>query len=100
MPQDKSLLQHFTDIDYGNVKLTVAGKIMTAQNVNQLLAADVDFVAIGRAAILHHDFPKQVMKNPDFVSAKTPIAADHLRQEGLGEAFVKYMSGWPDFVKQ
>lgn len=96
--QDKSLLQHFTDLDYGNVKLTVAGKIMTGQDVDKILSAGVDFVGIGRAAILHHNFPTLVRDNPDFESVKTPISKEHLREEGLGEAFVKYMSGWPDFV--
>jgi len=98
--QDKTLLQHFTDLDYGNVKLTVAGKIRTGQNVQQILDAGVDFVSIGRAGILHHDFPTQVMENPTFIPAETPISKEHLRKEGLGEAFIKYMSGWPDFVIQ
>ena len=96
--QGKSLLAHFTEMDFKDVKLTVAGKIMTAKNVQDLLDAGVDFVSIGRGAILHHDFPRQVIENAGFESVKTPVSADHLRNEGLGEAFVKYMSGWPDFV--
>lgn len=96
--QDKSLLNHFTELDFGNVKITVAGKIMTGQNVHSILDAGVDFVAIGRAAILHHDFPEKVMNNSNFISVETPISKEHLRNEGLGEAFVKYMSGWPAFV--
>ena len=34
-----------------------------------------------------------------FVPANVPIPADHLRQEGLGESFITYMSGWPGFVE-
>lgn len=98
--QDKSLLKHFTELDYGNVKLTVAGKIMTGQNVQSILDAGVDFVTIGRAAILHHDFPEKVMENSDFTPVPNPVSKDHLRKEGLGEAFVKYMSGWPGFVAE
>ena len=46
--------------------LTVAGKIMTAEHVD-VLAADVDFVTIGRGAILP-DYPRQVMKNDSFIA--------------------------------
>ncbi len=96
--QDKSLLAHFTDMDFKEVKLTVAGKIMTAKNVQDLLDADVDFVSIGRGAILHHDFPKLVEENPDFTPIPLPVTREHLANEFLGEKFINYMSGWPDFV--
>ncbi len=32
--------------------------------------AGLDFVVVGRGAILHHDFPEKVKADPDF----TPIA--------------------------
>jgi len=96
--QDKSLLEHFTSLDYKNVKMTVAGKIRNGQEVHKILDAGVDFVSIGRSAILHHNLPQLVMDNPDFEPVSNPVSKDHLRSEGLGEAFVKYMSGWPDFV--
>lgn len=96
--QHKSLLQHFTDIDFKNVKLTVAGKIMTAKNVQELLDAGVDFVSVGRAAILHHDFPKKCQDDSAFESTALPVSRDYLAKEALGEKFINYMSGWPDFV--
>lgn len=98
--QAKSLLHHFTDLDYGNAKLTVAGKIMTGEHVQQILSAGVDFVAIGRAGILHHNFPELVLNNPHFIPVPNPVSKDYLRKEGLGEAFVKYMSGWDGFVEE
>ena len=98
--QGKSLLNHFTELDFGNTKLTVAGKIRNGSEVHKILDAGVDFVSIGRSAILHHDFPKLVMDNPDFVTVVNPVSKEHLRKEGLGEAFVTYMSGWPDFVAE
>ncbi|MCB0756677.1 MAG: NADH:flavin oxidoreductase, partial [Flavobacteriales bacterium] len=61
---DRSLLEHFTSLDYKNVKLTVAGKIRTGKDVQSILDASVNFVSIGRSAILHHDFPKLVADNP------------------------------------
>jgi 2,4-dienoyl-CoA reductase-like NADH-dependent reductase (Old Yellow Enzyme family) len=96
--KDKSLLEHFTSLDYGDVKLTVAGKIRTAADVRKILDAGVDFVSIGRAAILHHDFPKLVMENPDFAPIPLPVTREHLADEFLGEKFINYMAGWPDFV--
>jgi hypothetical protein len=36
--------------------------------------------------------------NSDFIPAKNPVSVDYLRAEGLGEAFITYMSGWKGFV--
>mgnify|MGYP006283439503 CR=1 FL=1 len=96
--QDKCLLRHFTDLDRKEVKLTVAGKINTAKDVHKVLDSGVDFVTIGRSAILHHDFPKQVMANPNFVPVETPVTEDYLKGEGLGPDFITYMKRWEGFV--
>ena len=98
--KDHTLLEHFTALDYKNVKWTVAGKIRTGHDVQKILDAGVDFVSIGRSAILHHDFPKLVMGNPDFEPVPNPVTREHLSKEGLGEKFIDYMSGWPDFVAE
>ena len=97
--QEKSLLAHFTELERGKVKLTVAGKIRNGQDVAKVLAAGVDFVSIGRSAILHHDFAKQVMENADFEPVETPVSSAYLREEGLGEAFIEYMGRWKGFVE-
>lgn len=96
--QSKSLLEHFTSLDRKNVKLTVAGKIRTGKDVQNILNQRVDFVTIGRMAILHHDFPLRVIENPNFEPIQTPVSRDYLRSEGLGEKFIRYMERWPDFV--
>lgn len=97
--QGQSLLEHITNIDYGNVKLTVAGKIMTGQDIEKVLRAGVDFVGIGRAGILHHNFPTLVMENHHFTPISTPVSAAYLKQEALGEKFITYMNRWPGFVE-
>jgi 2,4-dienoyl-CoA reductase-like NADH-dependent reductase (Old Yellow Enzyme family) len=97
--QDRSLLEHFREIDYNNVKWTVAGNLRSAKDVKAVIEADVDFVTIGRAAILHHDFPIQVLNNPNFVPAELPVSRDYLKSEGLGDKFVEYLGKWPGFVK-
>lgn len=96
--QGHSLLDHFTQLDRGAVKLTVAGKIRTGSDVKKVLEADVDFVSIGRAAILHHDFPNRVMENSSFSPIALPVSPDYLRNEGLGENFITYMQRWDGFV--
>jgi 2,4-dienoyl-CoA reductase-like NADH-dependent reductase (Old Yellow Enzyme family) len=96
--QSLGLLEHFTQLERGDVKLTVAGKIRTGEEVLKVLEAGVDFVSIGRSAILHHDFPKRVMYNNDFAPAETPVSVKYLRNEGLGDNFIKYMRRWNNFV--
>jgi 2,4-dienoyl-CoA reductase-like NADH-dependent reductase (Old Yellow Enzyme family) len=96
--ENKPLLSHFTELDRKDVKLTVAGNIRSAEDVRKVLGSGVDFVTIGRAAILHHDFPKLVAANPHFVPKQLPVSKAYLRSEGLGENMIKYMQRWPDFV--
>ncbi len=98
--QDKSLLEHVTSLDYKNVKLTVAGKISSGKDVHEILNSKVDFVTIGRSAILHHDFPKQVMENPNFKPESLPVSKAHLKDEGLSDMFINYMNRWPEFVEK
>lgn len=98
--QHLSLLEHFTNLDFKNVKLTVAGKISNGKEVRQILGAGVDFVTIGRSAILHHDFPVKVIENPNFEPIQIPVSKAYLRKEGLSDTFITYMKRWPDFVKE
>ena len=94
----KNLLEHFTELDFKDVQLTVAGNIRSGKNVREVLNNKVDFVTIGRAAILHHNFPERVMENPDFEPMALPAPRSHLIQEGLSEKFIEYMGAWPGFV--
>src|SRR5271165_2249325 len=57
--QGRPLMAWFTDLPRHGVRLGVAGKIMTPGVAAELLEAGADFVMIGRAAILHHDFPRR-----------------------------------------
>lgn len=97
--QGRSLLSYFTGLERGDVRLGVAGKIRTPQDAQHCLDAGVDFVLLGRAAILHHDFPLQSARNPTFTPTPLPVSASYLRNEGLGDAFVTYMGTWKGFVE-
>jgi 2,4-dienoyl-CoA reductase-like NADH-dependent reductase (Old Yellow Enzyme family) len=94
----RSLLSYFTELGRGNVALSIAGKLRNPEEINRAMEAGIDFIMLGRAAILHHDFPMQMQADSNFTPVRNPVSTDHLRNEGLGEAFITYMSGWKGFV--
>jgi 2,4-dienoyl-CoA reductase-like NADH-dependent reductase (Old Yellow Enzyme family) len=94
------LVDWFTSLPRGDVRVGVAGKILDAATARRCLAHGADFVILGRAAILHHDFPERVRSNPDFAARSLPVPVAHLRQEGLGPAFVGYLQTWKGFVAE
>lgn len=96
--QGRSLLSYFTELERGGVALGIAGKLRNPEEVNRAMTTGIDFVMLGRAAILHHDFPMQMQVDSYFTPVRNPVSADYLRQEGLGENFITYMSGWKGFV--
>jgi 2,4-dienoyl-CoA reductase-like NADH-dependent reductase (Old Yellow Enzyme family) len=97
---NKTLLQHFLDLNFKNVKLTVAGKIGSTSDCIELLNNGVDFVTLGKAAILHHDFPQMAMQNLDFQSIGLPVSREYLKKQGLSAPFIKYMQRWDGFVSE
>ena len=97
--QGKTLLSYFTGLKRGEVRLAVAGKINTPADARRCLEAGADFVVLGRAAILHHDFPRRMAADPDFEPVQLPVTREYLRSQGLGEAFLNYMANWAGFVK-
>ncbi len=94
----RSLMSWFTALDRGKVRLGVAGKVTTPAIARQMLANGADFVLIGRAAILHHDFPR-LARDATFEPVALPVPRQHLLSEGLGPAFVDYMATWKGFVE-
>ena len=57
-----------------------------------------DIVAIGRAAITNHDFPRLVQADPAAAMRELPVAREVLVAEELGPAFLEYMSNWKGLV--
>lgn len=96
----KTLMSYFTALDRGATKLGVAGKITSARRAQAMLDHGADFVLIGRAAILHHDFPLRALADPEFVQTALPVSAAYLAKEGLGENFITYMRAWKGFVAE
>jgi 2,4-dienoyl-CoA reductase-like NADH-dependent reductase (Old Yellow Enzyme family) len=96
----KPLIDWFSDMPRGRTRLGVAGKLTSAEDCRRALAHGGDFAILGRAAILHHDFPRRAEADPSFRSVSLPVTRDYLTSERLGPAFIKYMSGWKGFVAQ
>ncbi|MEM6965800.1 MAG: NADH:flavin oxidoreductase [Bacteroidota bacterium] len=96
----KSLLQHFTELDFKNVRLTVAGNIRSGKSVHDVLAQEMDFVTVGRGGILHHDFPVKVIEDASFEHIPLPVSEEYLRREGLSDTFINYMKNWKGFVTE
>ncbi len=94
----RPLIAWFADLKRGNTRLGVAGKIKTGAACAAALEAGADFVLIGRGAILHHDFPEQVRRDPRFEAIALPVSREYLRKEGLSPVFIDYMNNWKGFV--
>ena len=94
----RPLVDWFADLPRGKTRLGVAGKVMSGANVRDVLGRGVDFAVIGRAGILHHDYPKRVAADPGFEPIARPVSHAHLRAEGLSPTFIAYMNQWKGFV--
>src|SRR5262245_5635875 len=98
--QGRTLASYFTELERSEVRLGAAGKIMSAEDARDTLAMGFDFPILGRAAILHHDFPRRVAADANFAAIATPVSEAYLHSEGLGPAFVNYMRTWKGFVEE
>jgi 2,4-dienoyl-CoA reductase-like NADH-dependent reductase (Old Yellow Enzyme family) len=97
--RERSLLEYFSKLPRGTTRLGVAGKITTGARAQACMDAGIDYVLIGRAGILHHDFPKRVAQSSEFESIALPVTQAYLRAEGLGPSFINYMqTTWKNFV--
>lgn len=94
----RPLLELFTAIDRGPVRLAVAGHLYSGPDVQRALDLGADIVAIGRAAITNHDFPLLVQADPSAAMRELPVAREVLAAEGLSPVFIDYMGNWKGFV--
>jgi 2,4-dienoyl-CoA reductase-like NADH-dependent reductase (Old Yellow Enzyme family) len=97
---NRPLIDWFADLPRGETRLGVAGKLMGGADCRRALQHGADFAILGRAAVLHHDFPRRVAADPDFRAVALPVTRDWLRAERLGPAFIDYMNNWKGFVVQ
>jgi len=97
----KPLIEWFANLPRGRTRLGAAGKLTSAHDVRRLVEHGADFGVIGRAGILHHDFPQRVAADPDFRAIELPATSEHLLNERLSPPFINYVgTNWPGFVAQ
>jgi 2,4-dienoyl-CoA reductase-like NADH-dependent reductase (Old Yellow Enzyme family) len=94
----RTLLSYFSTLPRHGTRLGVAGKIIQPKQALAALEAGVDFVSLGKVAVIHHDYPARLKANHSFTPDWLPISRDRLRQEGLGPKFIEYLSTWTNFV--
>jgi 2,4-dienoyl-CoA reductase-like NADH-dependent reductase (Old Yellow Enzyme family) len=94
----RTLMSYITELDRGQVRLGVAGKVNSGPTSREALELGADFAVIGRGAILHHDFPNRVQAEPEFQPIALPVTRAYLAEQGLSPAFQTYMKNWEGFV--
>lgn len=92
------LIDIFASVPRGGTRLAVAGKLYSGADVQRAVDAGADMVAIGRAAISNHDFPRLVQADPGARMRDLPVPREVLLDEGLSPAFVTYMGNFPGFT--
>jgi len=95
----RTLMSCFTDLPRGETRLGCAGKVMSGEDARECLARGMDFVLLGRAAILHHDWPRRAAADAGFRPVPLPVSEQYLQDERLSPPFVQYMRNWKGFVE-
>jgi len=94
----RPLIDWFAELPRGTTRLGAAGKLMKGADARRLVDAGADFAILGRAAVLHHDWPQRFAADPDFEPIANPVSRAHLAAEGLSPRFIEYMNQWKGFV--
>ncbi|MGM7775826.1 NADH:flavin oxidoreductase [Arthrobacter sp. KNU-44] len=90
----KSIMAHFMELDRGAVRVGVAGRIVDPDTARSCLEAGADYVALGKVAILHGNYPDLLAGNPDFTPRWIPASRDYLRGQAVGEPFIEYLAAY------
>jgi 2,4-dienoyl-CoA reductase-like NADH-dependent reductase (Old Yellow Enzyme family) len=98
--QHATILAQFAKLRRGNTRLSCAGKFYDVQSIEAALSEGADFVKIGRAAILHHDFPARIRDDRNFRPAPLPVSRSYLQAEKLAAPFINYLSTMPGFLSE
>ena len=90
----KTLLSYFTELKRGATRLGAAGSIRSPKDAERALSKGLDWIMLGRAGMLHHDFPNLYKANPKFSPVDIPVSRGYLLNEGLSDVFIEYISQW------
>ncbi len=87
----RPLIAWFAELPRKGCVLGVAGKVRSAKDARACLDQGADYALIGRAAILHHDWPRRAAADPAFEPVAAPVPAGYLAQEGVSPVFIDYL---------
>jgi len=87
----RPLIEQFVELERGNTRLGVAGKVLSAADAQVCLDRGADFVAVGTGGILHHDFAARAIADPSFVAVAPPVSAGYLRGQSVSSTFIEYL---------
>lgn len=93
-----AIMRHFLDLERGDVRMGVAGRIRSGAAVRACMDAGSDYVSIGKAAILHPSFPRMVDEDRNLEPNWLPVTGDYLRERAVSDRFIEYLSTWRGFV--
>ena len=78
--------------------LVAAGGVTSLEATTEVLDLGADMVAVGRAGIIHPDWPRRIAE-PGFAMLPAPWPQQALRDAAVGEAFVTYLLRFPGLVE-
>ncbi len=58
------------------------------------MSEGVDWIMLGRAGMLHHNYPKLYEVDQNFSPIEIPVTKEYLINEGLSEKFIQYIEKW------
>lgn len=87
----QSLLDTFAGIGRGASRLAVAGQVRDPADITEVIERGADIPILGRAAILHHDYPQLLAADPGFRPRHPPAPSAVLVDEGVSPAFLTYL---------
>jgi 2,4-dienoyl-CoA reductase-like NADH-dependent reductase (Old Yellow Enzyme family) len=77
------------------------GKIWTRAEAEAVLEQGADLIALGRAAILNPDWPKQVATPAGEATIKVPpITEAELYERAVSPLFAGYLTRWKNLVAE
>ncbi len=76
-----------------DVALLVAGGVWTRDDADRALDAGADAVAVGKAAIIHADWPRR-SADPGFTPNRPPWPVDALPAQAVSPRLVTYLTGF------
>ncbi len=96
--RDTTLAELFATLPRDQVALGFAGKLYSSADLDRLMEmAPVDYVLLGRAAIVQHDIPRRIAAGEPF-EMKLPVTVDQLHAEAVSDRFIEFMRNYDGFV--